>query len=269
MKVNDVVNNLFDLYREKKLSHAYLIETNNIDLCLLDVKILIKKMCCCSNYSENCTSCNLCHLIDNNLLPSVIIVRTEDKNIKKEAVENLKTMFNNAPFYTKNNIYVIIQPEKMNSKAYNKMLKFIEEPEENILGFFITNNKDYVANTIVSRCEIVKMYYDKTLEEENAKSDTSITLVHEYLDHIMKDDFFESLFINTLNKSLQERHDIIYFVKILYNIFFDKILNGENLEKNHKVIKILTKYLDQLNYNININLLLDSMTIELGEVYGK
>ena len=40
------------------------------------------------------------------------------------------------------------------------MLKFLEEPEQNILGFFITNNANNVISTIRSRCEVIKVLYD-------------------------------------------------------------------------------------------------------------
>ena len=39
------------------------------------------------------------------------------------------------------------------------MLKFLEEPEDNILGFFITSNKERVIDTIKSRCQIMKIDY--------------------------------------------------------------------------------------------------------------
>ena len=41
MKSQELINNLFELYRENRFSHAYLIETNNINMCLNDVKTLI------------------------------------------------------------------------------------------------------------------------------------------------------------------------------------------------------------------------------------
>ena len=52
----------------------------------------------------------------------------------------------------------------MNDTSFNKMLKFLEEPEDNILGFYITRNKDSVANTIVSRCELIKMNTMRSLK---------------------------------------------------------------------------------------------------------
>ena len=124
MEAKEVVKNLIDLYREKKLAHAYLIETNNITKCYEDIKVIIKNINCFHEYKENCSECNLCHLIDENTLPSFITIEPDGKNIKKESIEFLKNAFSKVPIYTENNIYVIKYAEKMNGTAFNKMLKF-------------------------------------------------------------------------------------------------------------------------------------------------
>ena len=37
-----MIKNLIDKYEIGRLSHAFLVETNNIDLCLEDIKLFIK-----------------------------------------------------------------------------------------------------------------------------------------------------------------------------------------------------------------------------------
>ena len=130
MKLNNVFENLYTLYRENKLAHAYLLETNDIQKCLIDLKTFVKNI-----FSE---IENIDALVDNNYLPSLKIIETSEKTIKKDAVSDIQKAFNLCSLYTSQNIYVIVSPEKMNSSAYNHMLKFLEEPEDNIIGFFIT-----------------------------------------------------------------------------------------------------------------------------------
>ena len=151
---------LVNLYHENKLSHAYLLVTNNIDYCFRDLKLAIKQIDCNEEYKENCTKCNICNLIDQNYLPSLIVIESDGKNIKKEQILELKRKFSTKPIYTKENIYVIKNAEALNSSSANTMLKFLEEPEDNIIGFFITNNVNNVINTIKSRCEIINIFYD-------------------------------------------------------------------------------------------------------------
>lgn len=276
MEAKNVVNKLITLYREHKLAHAYLIETNNISKCYEDVKKIVKGINCKENYSENCKTCNLCYLIDKNNLPSLITIEPDGKNIKKEAIENLKNVFSKIPLYTTNNIYIIKYPERMNDTAFNKMLKFLEEPEENIIGFFITENKDNVANTIVSRCEIEKMLYNDNTDSEilgiDQNSYTNIfSLAQSYIQMIEKKDKMIVWYNNyVLSKELSNRSEIIVFFKLLFKIYLEKIEKNE-ADRNVflKQINIIKKYLAQLNYNVNTLLLLDSFAIEIGEVYGK
>ena len=43
---------LVKYYHENKISHAYLIETNNIDKCFLDLKCVVKQIFCSGTYKE-------------------------------------------------------------------------------------------------------------------------------------------------------------------------------------------------------------------------
>jgi len=276
VEANIVINSLIDLYREKKLAHAYLIETNNVTKCYIDVKKIIKGICCKEIYKEDCSNCNLCHLIEENNLPSLITIEPDGKNIKKEAIENLKQSFSKIPIYTENNIYIIKYPEKMNDTAFNKMLKFLEEPEDNIIGFFITENKDNVANTIVSRCELIKMNYSGSLESDILGIDEEqynfyIELANNYCDKIENKDS-DLLWYNSsvLLKEISSRSEVTIFLKILFNIYMEKLKNNLALKDLfYEKTKIIAKYLEQLNYNVNLSLLLDSLVIEIGDVHGK
>ena len=63
-----VLSEIISKYRENKLAHAYLIETNNLDATLNDLKNLLKQLNCPEKYATSCTNCNLCNLINLNNL---------------------------------------------------------------------------------------------------------------------------------------------------------------------------------------------------------
>jgi DNA polymerase-3 subunit delta' len=136
-------------FYENKLSHVFLIETDDKVLALEDIKALVKIMNCPSKYDENCSSCNICNLIKEDLLPTFKIIYPDGQAIKKSQMEELKNAFSCIPVISKYNVYVINDAEKFNASSANTMLKFIEEPEDKIIGFLITNNKENVINTIV------------------------------------------------------------------------------------------------------------------------
>ena len=257
MESQEVINYLDTLYRENKFAHAYLVETNNIDLCLNEIKKLIKMTFCPNKYTENCEKCNLCKLLDNDSLPSVVTIKPSGKTINKDGIDLLKEQFAYNPIYTQNNYYIIVEAEKMNATAYNKILKFLEEPEDNIIGFFICNNIQKMPETVVSRLEKVKMYYDidKNINEEIAN------LAKEYLNVITKDNVHGIWYNNNvLSKQINER---IQYIELFQYLLKECISN-----KNIKIANLVSEVLDKMEYNVNISLVLDSFVIKVGELYG-
>lgn len=269
------IKKLVKYYHENKLSHAYLIETNNLDKCYEDLIEVIKMINCKDEFTSNCDKCNICNLINQGFLPSLVVIEASGASIKKEQVLELKRMFSTVPIYTKNNIYVIKMAEKLNGASANTMLKFLEEPEDNIIGFFITLNSNNVLTTIKSRCEVIKNFYDKDLSintENNLKYDVAIEYLYKLEVEKKKLIMYNRDVI--LNK-FNEREDIKEIFKIILYIY-ESLLKGEvipkleslvNIDKNilYKRINKVTQVLEVIDSNVNIELLLDKYVIELGD----
>lgn len=286
MEVN-VLENLVKYYHENKISHAYLIETNNLEKCYLDLLEVIKQIFCQNEYNKECNKCNICNLVNQNYLPSLVVISPDGMNIKKEQIVELKKKFSTVPIYTKENIYVIKNAEKLNGASANTMLKFLEEPEQNILGFFITNNANNVISTIRSRCEVIKVLYDiHELDINNITNDINKDKFDVAIEYLFKIEVEKKLGIMynrdvVLNK-FSEREDIKSVFKIIFIIYeellkkvmgldnkfdFEKIneLSSLDKEKVLRRINLVTKFIDDIDSNVNVELLLDKFVIELGD----
>ena len=285
MEVKEI-KNLVKYYHENKMAHAYLIETNDIEKCLSDLLVVIKQIFCQDEFKEDCNKCNICNLINQNYLPSLIIISPDGMNIKKDQIIELKKKFSTVPVYTKENIYVIKNAEKINGASANTMLKFLEEPEPNILGFFITDNANNVISTIRSRCEIIKFIYDS--DELNINS-----IKNEYNDkYLVAIDYIYGLEVEKSKGILynrdvilckfKERDSIKLIFKIILIIYEELLKKVIGLENNFDFLKIdkldvLTKddvlkrinliihFIEDIDSNVNIELLLDKFVIELGD----
>lgn len=286
MEVN-VLENLVKYYHENKISHAYLIETNNLEKCYLDLLEVIKQIFCQNEYNKECNKCNICNLVNQNYLPSLVVISPDGMNIKKEQIVELKKKFSTVPIYTKENIYVIKNAEKLNGVSANTMLKFLEEPEQNILGFFITNNANNVISTIRSRCEVIKVLYDiHELDINNITNDINKDKFDVAIEYLFKIEVEKKLGIMynrdvVLNK-FSEREDIKTVFKIIFIIYeellkkvmgldnkfdFEKINELSSLDKDKVLrrINLVTKFIDDIDSNVNVELLLDKFVIELGD----
>ncbi len=268
---NENIQFLIHKFNEDKLAHVFLVETNYKEYALKDIKEFIKVLNCTNQYKESCEDCNLCHLIEENALPSLKIIYPDGQVIKKQQMEELKLSFSSIPFLTKYNTYIVIDAEKLNASSANTMLKFIEEPEENIIGFLIADNKENVIETIKSRCEIIKAYYED--EKENINERIQNLAVH-YL-YQLEVEKKRSIVYNRdiLNENLEKNDLCIFFQSILkiYESLLNHSLQIETLGELKKLsqkdllkrIELVSDMLNKLYYNVNINLLLDSFVLRL------
>ena len=292
MVVNENLKTLISKYQENQFSHAFLIETNNITKCLNDIKEVIKNILCKEQYNSDCnTECNLCNLVATGNLPSLRLIETDDTTIKKEQIMDLKKSFQSKSLYTDFNIYIIKNAEKLTKSSANTMLKFLEEPDGQVIGFFITENKESLLETIRSRCQAYTAIYETdNLSEELHISDEEY---EKYLDLIQN--YVKLLETNpnmclVNNKKLvlsilKERVELEMFFKIIfkiYNNFLNQAASGKtskkyiefaflsenSLQMLTKKLQIINKTMSKLQYNPNLELLLDKFVIEMRELNG-
>ena len=263
-------------YHENRLSHAFLIETNDQEQCLKEIKKIIKHINCEHDYKEKCSDCNLCHLIDTEQLPSLEIIRPDGQNVKKEQVLEMKKKFSTKPIFSKYNVYIILNSEKFNASSANTILKFVEEPEEGLIGFFLTNNKENIINTIKSRCQIISAFYENDkneidfeqlaiqyLKQVHESKDTSLLINREFF---LQEDFIKESYQQFFQTIFNIYYDL-YQASLNIQVLLEKYLNLKFLLKNEpafflKQLKIVEQLETELGYNVNMNLLLDRFVLE-------
>ena len=136
---------------------AYILSGNDKEN-LINYAILFSKVLICPHkYKKGCSECNICNRIDKENYAELKIINPVNKIIKKEAILELKNEFKTKSIEGKNEVYIINDAETLNGAASNTILKFLEEPDSNIVAIFTTTNLDSVIKTIVSRCQVIKI----------------------------------------------------------------------------------------------------------------
>ena len=238
---------------------------------------VIKNIFCDSEVDENKKS-SLCHLIDINNLPSLKIIEPDGNFIKKDQILELKSIFSKDSQYTQESIYVIKNAEKMNKESANTMLKFLEEPDGYVIGFFITNHIDNVMLTIQSRCQHIEVNFENSIYEklniEKDRYDLYIGIISEYLKSLELEKK-ELILYNKKYLSELEKNDIVNIFKIILEIYINKLngidsefefLNKLSMVNLKRKVNILIEFLKEVNYNVNLDLLLDRFVIEMDGV---
>ena len=251
MQESQALQKLLTSYHEGCLAHAFLLETNDQEKCIENLLQFLKVINCPQEFREDCTECNLCHLIETRNLPSLVFV----------------------------NVYIIENAECLNASSANTMLKFIEEPEDFILGFFITNNKENIIDTVRSRCQILLDYYSGEENHSIPKIWQSIAL--NYIKEVSVA-FDAALLYNkdVLNPLIHDRKELLYLFQSIFDIYHSlylcKITNS-SLDDSFEDLRFLLKknpdyflnkmnfvreILDELNFNLNTLLILDRFVLE-------
>ena len=140
------------------LSHAYLISGTN-GAPLLDIAKFFAKSILCDDPSPlACNSCITCLRVDDDNYPDFFVFDGSKSTIKKEAVTTIESSFDKKAFENKGiRIYILHLIENMTIEAINSILKFLEEPGQQIYAFLTTNNENAILPTIISRCQVLRM----------------------------------------------------------------------------------------------------------------
>lgn len=283
--VKDIENNC--------VTHAYLIDENNYSDSYKMILAFVKSILCENKYLDNskCSECALCKRIDDGNYPEVKVISADGMYIKKQQIIELQQEFSRSAVEGKKRIYIIRDCDKMRTEAANSMLKFLEEPEDDIVAILMTNNINNVLSTIISRCKVIKLsnnsidVVEKDEVLENLAIDFVSSLETKGIDTIInvKDIWFSVVGPKDRDKMIvvfDTMIDIYYdMMKIMtgnknikYSKWEDKISEFVKLNKLNDVlekINILLEAKDSIKFNVNSNLLMDSVIISIGgKEYG-
>ena len=75
----------------------------------------------------------------------------------------------------------------MNKESANTMLKFLEEPNGNVIGFFITSHLDNVMLTIQSRCQHLNVMFDNNIYEQFNLEEEKYNQYKEVIDNYLEE----------------------------------------------------------------------------------
>ena len=304
IKEQEIVTNLLiRSIKEDKLVQAYLFCCDDVEYAYMYAKEFTKDIIASSKMNDEILK-NIYKRIDNDEYTELKVVETSGNIIKKEQLLDLQKDVQNKPVEGNKIIYIIKNCEKLNSSSANSILKFLEEPADDIIAILITNNINLVMPTIKSRCQILNFKNVRKDFEEIDKLKKyilpeNIDIEDEEIDNLINSSFE---FIKTIEKT--KKSTIIYEKELLWDKFKTSneiliLLNimlysymdalyiklGKNInymfsyeqipeelsninEKEDLInkINIIEVIKNDLKMNVNSKLLFDKLIIELSEV---
>ena len=151
-----VYQTLQNALKNNKVAHSYLFSGEYNPL-KIETAYLMAQSIVEGKNDFACEECNTCKRIRNNEYFDVIYVDGYKSSIKKDDIENILDEFSRTSLESSGKkIYILANINNSSVKVLNMILKFMEEPSnENTYGIFITDRKEDLLPTIVSRCQDV------------------------------------------------------------------------------------------------------------------
>ncbi|MGX4686409.1 DNA polymerase III subunit delta' [Vagococcus sp. JNUCC 83] len=190
------------VFREQTLSHAYIIQGNN----LTEEKQFALYMCqglFCEEPERDgspCGKCRSCLRIEQDEHADIANLEPDGQTIKVDQIRQTKSFFTSSGVESRKKVLIISESEKMTVQSANSLLKFIEEPDGQLYIFFLTHNAMALLPTIQSRCQIIvlKQMPKKQLKEQlKADNFSNVELLVELTNSVddahalVEDEWFE------------------------------------------------------------------------------
>lgn len=279
-------NIMMNEIKSHKLSHAYLIDENGSNDGLIFVKEFIKEILFEENKDllNEFELMNLYKRIDDGNYPEIKIVEPDGQFIKKGQILTLQQEFSRMSLEGNRKIYIIRDCDKMRAEAANSMLKFLEEPDNNIIAIMTTNNYNSVLKTIVSRCQIIKLVANSDNVDDFIYIEIALNFIYNLenmgINAVLKigEIFSDKGILKDRGKFsivIDKMIDLYYCVlKIKNNTELDNFLNyidklkaisnKNNQDEIISKINYLIQVKEKIKYNVNLNLLIDALIVNIG-----
>jgi len=114
-----------------------------------------KTLNCLGGDGAPCGHCSICRRIDHGVHPDVIEIAPADKvrQIKTKVVDSIIETAAGTPLEARRKVFIILDADRLNLAAANKLLKTLEEPPGGSVFILVTSRPDVLPATVVSRCQ--------------------------------------------------------------------------------------------------------------------
>ncbi len=254
------------------LAHAYLFEgargTGKKEMALWVAKALF-----CQNHQGGnpCGTCNNCVRIQAEEHPDVVHIQPDGQKIKVDQIREIKDSFSKSGMETNQKVMIVEDIDKMTVNAANSLLKFIEEPDGQIVVFLLTENRAQVLPTIQSRCQILtfqtasKIGIQKQLETQGITPKVAATLSHLTNSYQQAVDIYENEWFNEAREAVNQWFGYLIKKDKLAFIFVQKTLVKAFKEKEQQQLLfdlLLLKYRDMLIAEVQVENVLKAKEAE-------
>ncbi len=147
---------------QSKNKHAYLFyssdKVKNDEIALFFARSFV------CNEGSSCGLCDACKQFSHKSHPDIYII--DQPSVKVDDVKKLIEKLDTKPISAKKKVFVILNFDTVNEISQNKLLKSLEEPNQNNVFILTTTKTDKILPTVMSR--VSKFYIDNLTENDRS-----------------------------------------------------------------------------------------------------
>ena len=233
--VYQTINNMID---RRQLPHA-LIFYGDKSTSKKEMALYLTKYLYASLFNEDIETSHHTRRIDDNSFTNLIIVEPTKGTIKKDQILSIIDEASKSSLEDGPKVFIFNDADNLNQSSANSLLKFIEEPLDDIYIIFLVNNLNSVLPTIKSRCALLsfrplnKEFLKEKLDLEGVDPNimsviTEYTQDFDEVKKIINDESYMkaySLVAELFNEPVEKKGSMILYL----NESIDK-LNDQNTE---------------------------------------
>ena len=179
----------------------------------------------------------ICQQLNNIINPNNpdIFIIDQNSGWTIELTRTLKNWLSQKPFNHQNKIIIIYQVHQFNLESQNALLKSLEEPGDNNYFILTSNKPSKIITTITSRCQIIKL-----------KNDFSI-----------QNDFKPLIFSDQIKNNLlqseilgKDKDQILPFLENQLKIY-QKLILKKPTKENSQIIQKILKSIQMIEANVD------------------
>lgn len=220
---------LINQVKNNKISNQYLLYGENLNEINYDAEALI--------YNLLVSNSNLKLKFDRDKLSDLLVIEPEKNSVTIDKIRDISKFVSTKPFESNNKVVLIKQADLMRTEASNALLKNLEEPKPFVYFILLTDNKNKLLKTIISRCQVINYLSEK----ENEKFDYTIAL--DILDKSMGQNLLTMLDSKEYLSDFQKDTDVLFdFLMEFYSSFLKFVKTKDDSSLNKDFVELYKKY---------------------------
>lgn len=176
-----VYSTIMNMVERRQLPHALLFYGDK-STCKKGMAIYLAEYLYAKFYNTTVDESPVTHRIEDGSFTNVFFIEPNGTTIRKEQISSIIDEASKSSLEDGPKIFIFNNADSLNQSSANSLLKFIEEPLDEIYIIFLVDNLNTILSTIKSRCSLLSF---RPLNREFLKERLDLLGIEDYVSNVL------------------------------------------------------------------------------------